>query len=165
MPSSMISASFVYPFSGGRFSEPPGLTSNASSGWTRLHLVGDLATDIPADTGVLTEQGWLSPSELFSRGAHVTVYILAQTISVNGHSLTFTGKKAYKVLGLAVLPAGEALVDQLSTNVELGGDQNNPSASVVTQYPLPAEICECVLLNQQCGVTHENLDDLVSFPF
>lgn len=165
MPSAMISASFIYPFRGGRILEPPGLTSNASSGWTRLHLIGDLATDIPADTGVLTDQGWLSPSELASRGAHVTVYTLAQTISVSGHSLTFVGQKAYKVLGLASLPVGEALVDQLSTNVELGGDQSNSSASAVTQYPLPTETCECVFLNQQCGAPHENLNDLVSFSF
>jgi len=160
----MISASFIYPFNG-RIFEPPGLTSNASSGWTRLHLVGGLATDIPADTSVLTEQGWLAPGALISRGAHVTVYTLSQTIIVNDQSLTFVGKKAYKVLDLAILPAGEALVDQLSTNVELGGDQSNPSASVVTQYPLPEEICECVLLNQQCGAPHEDLNDLVSFSF
>ncbi len=98
MPSALISASFVYPFKGGRVSEPPGLTSNSILGWTRLHLVGDIATDIPADTSVLTDQGWLTPSELLSRGAYVTVHTVSQTISVTGHSLTFAGKKAYKVL-------------------------------------------------------------------
>jgi hypothetical protein len=165
MPSVLISASFVYPFKGGRISEPVGLTSNSVPGWTRLHLVGDIATDIPADTSVLTDQGWLTPSELISQNAHVTVHTLSQTISVNGYSLTFVGKKAYKALSLASLTDGEAIVDQLSTNIELGGDQNSPSVSVVTQYPLPAEICECVFLNQQCGAPHENLNDLVSFSF
>ena len=164
MPSVMISASFIYPFKGSRVVEPTGLTDNVDLNWSRLHLIGDIATDIPPNTVVLTDQGWLLPSSLVSRSAYVIAESVGQTINVNGNAVTMYGQKSYRVLSVAALPQGEAQVDQVGSDEDLGGDPNSPYFPIGTQDP-PEEVCECVFLNQQCGAPHENLNDLVSFSF
>lgn len=165
MPSQMIPASFVYPFSGPRIQEPPGLTENVGTNWSRLRLVGDVATDIPPNTLVATDQGFLLPASLISRGASLLVSTVGSTISVNGNVVTLYGQKAYKVLDVLAIPQNEAWVDQIGSDEELGGDPNSLYFPVETLSPIPAETCECVLLNQSCTTRHENLNDLVSFSF
>ncbi len=165
MPSQVTSASFIYPFSGSRINEPPGLTSNVGENWSRIRLAGDLATDIPPDTQVLTDQGWLLPSDLISRGANILVNTAGQSIIVNNTAVTLAGQRVYSVISVSSIPQNEARVDQLSDNPELGGSSSSLSSSVATQNPIPEETCECVLLNQSCGVPRENLNDFMSFSF
>lgn len=165
MPSEIISASFVYPFGGPRIQEPPGLAENVTTDWSRIHLAGDLAVDIPPDTNVPTDQGYLLPNSLVSRNAHLLVSTLGYTISVNGSTFTLRGQKTYRVLSVLSIPDSEAQVDQLGTDEILGGSVDSPFSPLATQNPIPAETCECVLLNQSCTTRHENLNDLVSFSF
>ncbi len=165
MPSQVTLASFVYPFNGSRITEPPGLPNNVAEDWSRIRLAGDLATDIPPDTSVLTDQGWLLPSQLVDRNAYVLVSTLGQPISVNNTTLTLVAQRSYKVLSVDLLPEGEARVDQLSNDLELGGNPEGLSVSVETLNPIPEETCECVFLNQPCGTPHENLNDFMSFSF
>lgn len=162
MPSQMISATFAYPFAGSRISEPPGLTNNVGSDWSRIHLAGDLAVDIPPDTKVMTDQGFLLPEDLVSRKASLVVSTGSGSISVNGSTAALQKTKAYKVISVTSLSQNEAQVDQLGDDPELGG---NSEGALSLQNPIPAETCECVLLNQSCNTRHENLNDLVSFSF
>lgn len=164
--SQIVASSFLYPWprSARRVVEPPGLTQNVGEDWSRIELASGLAVDVAPDTRIMTDQGWLLPEDLVERGAFILVATSAQAFTFNDVAFNLAGSKSYKVLAVYSINEGEARLDQLGDDPELGGDENSTSEGAATQNPIPEETCECVFLNQPCGVPHENINDLMSVP-
>jgi hypothetical protein len=164
--SETVSAAFLYPFIDGQYRvvEPPGLTQNVGQNWSRIRVVNDLAIDVAPDTRVMTDQGWLLPSNLIGRKASLQVQILPKSFSFKNQAISISGARSYKVVSVSDVPENEARVNRFSLNVELGGDPDSETGDLELQNPIPQETCECVLTNSPCDSMTTSLSDFVSYP-
>lgn len=168
--SQIVAASFLYPYASSkrRVVEPPGLTNTLSLGyltpfWYRLELVEGNAVDIPPDTQVMTDQGWVLPDSLLTRKAKVKINTIPKNHQFKDVTLSIKGYKAFQVLRVEQITEELARVDTFSNNIQLGGASDSDMMGTPTQ-PEPADVCTCVLLNINCSVPQVKFNDFVSYP-
>lgn len=134
----LVSSSFVYPWLGsGKVKYPPGLTETVGVGWIRLQLVGDIAADVPPDTEVDTDIGWLLPSQMVGRSVKVKVKRPSVRYAVKGVPIIQEQYDFLQVKGLAPLEEGETQLDQTGPPL-YGGTNTEPGGGLQTRpYTAP----------------------------